>query len=126
MATDHERAPRRMLIAERGTDWLRALRYVSLSHRPFTTLVQAREDAAFLRECPWEGRAPEEILLVCGNTLTADVLTARLALLRHVEAQPGATSVRIIVDAEDGEIVFRAIEGIEPPPMELAGSGSEG
>jgi ATP-dependent Clp protease ATP-binding subunit ClpC len=32
----------------------------------------------------------------------------------------------IIVDTLDGEIVFRAIEGIEPPPVELAGSGSEG
>ena len=32
----------------------------------------------------------------------------------------------IVVDALDGEIVFRAIEGIEPPPVELAGSGSEG
>jgi len=31
--------------------------------------------------------------------------------------QPGAL---------DDEIVFRAIEGIEPPPVELAGSGSEG
>jgi len=30
----------------------------------------------------------------------------------------------IMVDALDGEIVFRAIEGIEPPPVELAGSGS--
>ena len=29
----------------------------------------------------------------------------------------------IIVDAEDGEIVFRAIEGIEPPPVELAEAG---
>src|SRR5690348_14047880 len=32
----------------------------------------------------------------------------------------------IIVDALEDEIVFRAIEGIEPPPVELAGSGSEG
>ena len=32
----------------------------------------------------------------------------------------------IVVDALDDEIVFRAIEGIEPPPVELAGSGSEG
>jgi hypothetical protein len=31
-----------------------------------------------------------------------------------------------VVDALDDEIVFRAIEGIEPPPVELAGSGSEG
>ena len=32
----------------------------------------------------------------------------------------------IIVDSEDDEIVFRAIEGFEPPPMELAESGTEG
>ena len=30
----------------------------------------------------------------------------------------------IVVDAEDGEIVFRQVEGIEPPPVELAGSGT--
>ena len=30
----------------------------------------------------------------------------------------------IIVDAEDSEIVFRTIEGLEPPPVELAGAGS--
>ena len=29
----------------------------------------------------------------------------------------------IIVDAEDDEIVFRSIEGIEPPPVELAETG---
>ncbi|MDQ6724936.1 MAG: ATP-dependent Clp protease ATP-binding subunit, partial [Actinomycetota bacterium] len=29
----------------------------------------------------------------------------------------------IIVDAEEGEIVFRSIEGIEPPPVELAEAG---
>ncbi len=32
----------------------------------------------------------------------------------------------IVVDTLDGEIVFRTIEAIEPPPVELAGSGSEG
>jgi ATP-dependent Clp protease ATP-binding subunit ClpC len=32
----------------------------------------------------------------------------------------------VVIDADAGEIVFRAIEGIEPPPVELAGSGSEG
>ena len=32
----------------------------------------------------------------------------------------------IIVDVDGDEISFRAIEGIEPPPVELAGSGSEG
>ncbi len=30
----------------------------------------------------------------------------------------------IVVDAEGDEIVFRSIEGFEPPPMELAGSGT--
>jgi ATP-dependent Clp protease ATP-binding subunit ClpC len=29
----------------------------------------------------------------------------------------------IIVDAGEGEIVFRSIEGIEPPPVELAETG---
>jgi ATP-dependent Clp protease ATP-binding subunit ClpC len=31
----------------------------------------------------------------------------------------------IVVDAAAEEIVFRSIEGVEPPPVELAGSGSE-
>ena len=30
----------------------------------------------------------------------------------------------IVIDAEGDEIVFRAVEGIEPPPVELAGSGT--
>ena len=30
----------------------------------------------------------------------------------------------IVVDAENDEIVFRAIQGVEPPPVELAGSGT--
>jgi ATP-dependent Clp protease ATP-binding subunit ClpC len=30
----------------------------------------------------------------------------------------------VVVDAEDGEIVFRTVEGFEPPPMELAEAGS--
>jgi ATP-dependent Clp protease ATP-binding subunit ClpC len=29
----------------------------------------------------------------------------------------------VIVDVEDNEIVFRSVEGFEPPPMELAGTG---
>jgi ATP-dependent Clp protease ATP-binding subunit ClpC len=29
----------------------------------------------------------------------------------------------VIVDVENGEIVFRAVEGLEPPPVELAGAG---
>jgi len=32
----------------------------------------------------------------------------------------------VLVDVEDDTIVFRSIEGIEPPSVELAGSGSEG
>jgi ATP-dependent Clp protease ATP-binding subunit ClpC len=32
----------------------------------------------------------------------------------------------ILVDADGDEITFRAVEGVEPPPVELAGSGSEG
>ena len=39
------------------------------------------------------------------------------------EFNAGAT---IVVDADGDELSFRAIEGIEPPPVELAGSGSEG
>jgi ATP-dependent Clp protease ATP-binding subunit ClpC len=31
----------------------------------------------------------------------------------------------IIVDAEGDEIVFRAVEGLEPPPVELAGAGAD-
>jgi ATP-dependent Clp protease ATP-binding subunit ClpC len=29
----------------------------------------------------------------------------------------------VVVDVEDNEIVFRSIEGVEPPPVELAGTG---
>ena len=32
----------------------------------------------------------------------------------------------VLVDADGEEFVFRAIEGVEPPPVEMAGSGSEG
>jgi ATP-dependent Clp protease ATP-binding subunit ClpC len=32
----------------------------------------------------------------------------------------------VLVDVEDDAITFRSIEGIEPPSVELAGSGSEG
>ncbi len=105
----HETTPRRMLIAERGTDWLRALRSLSLSHRPFTTLVQAPDDEAFLRECPWDGEAPEEILFLCGHHLDVDVLTARLALFRFIsETERGATSVRIVAESDDGELAHAA------------------
>ncbi|HAM03300.1 MAG TPA: NDP-hexose 4-ketoreductase, partial [Acidimicrobiaceae bacterium] len=29
----------------------------------------------------------------------------------------------VVVDVEDGEVVFRSIQGLEPPPVELAGAG---
>ncbi len=32
----------------------------------------------------------------------------------------------VVVDAENDEIVFRAVDGIEEPPVEMAGSGSGG
>jgi ATP-dependent Clp protease ATP-binding subunit ClpC len=32
----------------------------------------------------------------------------------------------VIVDADETDIVFRSMEGIEPPPVEPVGSGSEG
>ena len=100
---------RRLLIAERGTDWLRALRSVSLSHRPFTTLVQAPDDAGFLRERPWHGEAPEEILFLCGHHIDIDVLTARLALFRFIaESGRGSTSVRIVAESDDGELANAA------------------
>lgn len=114
----HAPTETRMLIAERGTDWLRALRSLSLSTRPFTTLVQARDDEAFLRDRPWEGEAPTEILLLCGRELSVGILTARLALFRHIAEQPGRTSVRILADDEDGELATAAflevIQGLAP------------
>jgi ATP-dependent Clp protease ATP-binding subunit ClpA len=30
----------------------------------------------------------------------------------------------VVVDVEDGEIVFHTVEGVEPPPVELAGTGT--
>ena len=58
----------------------------------------------------------------------------RRAIQRHVE-DPLSEKIlwkefhageSVKVDAEGDEIVFRAIEGVEPPPVELAGSGQEG
>ncbi len=31
----------------------------------------------------------------------------------------------VIVDEEDGALVFRAIEGFEPPAVEFAGAGAD-
>ncbi len=58
----------------------------------------------------------------------------RRAIQRHIEDvlsekilwkefRAGET---VLVDAADDEFVFRGIEGVEPPPVEMAGSGSEG
>ncbi len=35
-----------------------------------------------------------------------------------------AAGITIVVEVEDGELVFRSIEPLEPPPVELAGTGS--
>lgn len=105
--TAHPSRNARMLIAERGTDWLRALRSLSLSHRPFTTLVQAPDEDAFLRDRPWEREAPEEIVLLCGAELSSDTLTSRLALFRHLAAESRPTTVRIVADG-DGALAIEA------------------
>lgn len=101
-------SPRRMLIAERGTDWLRALRSLSLGSTPFTTLVQASGDESFLHERPWSGRAPEEIVLLCGADLSAATLTSRLALFRHVAGSPAAPAVCIVADSDESALATEA------------------
>jgi ATP-dependent Clp protease ATP-binding subunit ClpC len=74
--------------------------------------------------------AAKDLLAEKGYDPTLGARPLRRAIQRHVEDalsekilwkefHAGET---IIVDAEEGEIVFRAIEGLEPPPMELAGS----
>lgn len=97
----------RLLIAERGTDWLRGLRGLSLSHRPFTTLVQAHDDDDFLREAPWGAVAPTEIVLLCGAALSAEVMESRLALLRHVSGLEHC-AVHIVADTDEAELASQA------------------
>ena len=74
--------------------------------------------------------AAKDLLAVKGYDPTLGARPLRRAIQRHVEDalsekilwkefHAGET---IIVDAEGDDIVFRAIEGLEPPPMELAGS----
>ena len=74
--------------------------------------------------------AAKDLLADKGYDPTLGARPLRRAIQRHVEDalsekilwkefHAGET---IIVDAEEREIVFRAIEGLEPPPMELAGS----
>jgi len=36
-----------------------------------------------------------------------------------------SASDMVVIDVENGEVVFRVMEGVEPPPMELAGSSSD-
>jgi ATP-dependent Clp protease ATP-binding subunit ClpC len=53
------------------------------------------------------------------QTLIEDPLSEKLL---WKEFRVGET---VIVDAEGDEIVFRKIEGLEPPPVELAGAGAD-
>ncbi|GMU77221.1 MAG: ATP-dependent Clp protease ATP-binding protein [Acidimicrobiia bacterium] len=79
---------------------------------------------------------PEAKLLLAkkGYDPTLGARPLRRAIQRHIEDalsekilwkefRAGET---VLVDTEGEEFVFRAIEGIEPPPVEMAGSGSEG
>src|SRR4051795_13333248 len=72
--------------------------------------------------------AAKDLLAEKGYDPTLGARPLRRAIQRHVEDalsekilwkefHAGET---IIVDAEEGEIVFRPVEGLEPPPMELA------
>ena len=95
----------RILIAEVGTDWLHALRCLSLSQQPFTTLVQAA-DANALAACPWGESVPSEVVLLCAPELTSATVASRMELLRHLvtTTSPGATTFWMVVDAEQGEL----------------------
>ena len=68
---------------------------------------------------------------VGGLALVAAVLRAGCKVDARVDVTlradgSGMVTARVALDADGEEIVFRAIEGVEPPPVELAGSGSEG
>ncbi|MGH9011118.1 MAG: AAA family ATPase, partial [Acidimicrobiia bacterium] len=78
--------------------------------------------------------AAKELLAKKGYDPTLGARPLRRAIQRLVE---DALSERIlwkefragetiVVDVEDDQIAFRAIEGIEPPPVEPVASGSEG
>ena len=74
--------------------------------------------------------AAKDLLALKGYDPTLGARPLRRAIQRHVEDSLSEKILwkefhageTIIVDAEGDEIVFRAIEGLEPPPMELAGS----
>ncbi len=108
----------RILIAERGTDWLRALRCLSLAHRPFTALVQAADDNDFLREAPWGGTPPREIVLLCADALSSAAMESRLALLRHVSQLDERVVVHVVADTDEGMLASQAflevVRGLAP------------
>ncbi len=108
MTTTRDPSPDRMLIAERGTDWFRALRGLSLASRPFTTVVQAPNDEAFLHDAPWKGEGPDQIVLLCGADLSAATLTSRLALFRHVASSSRRPEVCMVADSERGALATEA------------------
>ena len=74
--------------------------------------------------------AAKDLLADKGYDPTLGARPLRRAIQRHVEDalcekilwKEFHAGEIIVVDAEEDEIVFRAIEGLEPPPMELAGS----
>jgi len=77
-------------------------------------------------------RGAEELLALKGYDPTLGARPLRRSIQQLVE-DPLSERIlwkefrvgeTIIVDAENGEIVFRSIEGIEPPSVELAGTGS--
>ena len=76
----------------------------------------------------------KDLLATKGYDPTLGARPLRRAIQRHVEDvlsekilwkefHAGET---IVVDTEGDEFVFRTIEGFEPPPVELAGTGTEG
>ena len=77
--------------------------------------------------------AAKALLADKGYDPTLGARPLRRAIQQHVE---DALSERIlwkefrvgetvIVDVEGGEIVFRSVEGLQPPPVELAGAGAD-
>jgi ATP-dependent Clp protease ATP-binding subunit ClpC len=77
-------------------------------------------------------RAAKYLLVAHGYDPTMGARPLRRALQRMVEdplserilAKLYGSGDTIIVDAEDGEITFRAMEHFEPPPVELADAAS--
>ncbi len=77
-------------------------------------------------------RAAKELLADKGYDPTLGARPLRRAIQQLVEDplserilwKEFTVGETIIVDAEDGEVVFRSVAGIEPPPVELAGTGS--